>query len=270
MMPAIRATGSALGAFVDKIDLREPLSTLQRDALASALAEHQALFFREQAISPQQHRDFGKAFGPLEEHPSFLRREDVPEVAYLDNGRDNPSTIDEWHTDMSFKPRPPKAGILLARIVPPKGGDTLFSSSAAAYEDLPASERKALEGLTAVHSYEWGYRDSLAEPGGRARLQSAIDTNPDVVHPLVREHPVTGRRILFLNRTFTRHINGLSQGESDSLIEQLCDHMINDRYVYRFQWQPGSIAFWDNFAVMHKPVNDYWPERRRVERVTLA
>ena len=266
----LEPTGAALGAFVSGIDLREPLEASLRSELEQALATEQVLFFRDQPISARQHRDFGRAFGPLDCHPSYPHVDDLPEVTFLDNDEHSPSKINEWHTDMSFKPKPPRAGILIARIMPERGGDTLFSSLAAAYEDLPADFRNSLKGLSATHSYEWGFRDSLAEPGGRERLAQALAANPDTVHPLVRRHPISGRDYLFVNRIFTRRINELPAGESQELLDELCDHLTRERYVYRFQWQLNSIAFWDNNAVMHKPVNDYWPQRRRVERVTLA
>jgi len=187
----------------------------------------------------------------------------------LENDRENPSKIDEWHTDMSFKPKPPLGSILIARIMPENGGDTMFASLSAAYEDLPESLKKSLAGMTATHSFEHGFKESLAEPGGRERLKDAISENPDVVHPLVRTHPVTGRKMLFLNRIFTRNINELNEAKSEELLDFLCDHMVREKYVYRFKWRQNSIAFWDNRAVLHVPVNDYWPALRRMERVTI-
>jgi taurine dioxygenase len=154
--------------------------------------------------------------------------------------------------------------------MPKGGGDTLFASLAAAYDDLPDAMKRSLEGLTATHSLEHGFRESLAEPGGRDRLAEAIRLNPDVVHPLVRTHPVSGRKSLFYSHTFTRHINGLSARESGELMTFLHRHTTQEKYVYRFRWGRNSIAFWDNRSVIHKPVNDYWPAQRRMERITIS
>ena len=123
--------------------------------------------------------------------------------------------------------------------------------------------------MTATHSFTYGFKESIDESGGRERLKDAIRENPDVVHPLVRTHPVTGRKLIFVNRLFTSKIDGLSERKSKDLLNFLCDHMVQDKYVYRFNWRKNSIAFWDNRAVLHAPVNDYWPALRRMERVTI-
>ena len=226
-------------------------------------------FFRDQPISHRNHRDLGTAFGDLQYHPSYPTVEAYPEIIILENDRESPSKIDKWHTDMSFTRIPPFGSILVGRIIPEKGGDTMFCSLADAYDDLPDSLKGELEDMTATHSYAFGFKESLAEPGGPERLGPAIQRNPDVVHPVIRTHPVTGRKMVFVKAQFTSKINGLSEEDSFALIKRLCDHMVQDKYVYRFRWQQDSIAFWDNRAVMHVPVNDYWPQTRRVERVTI-
>ena len=265
----VRKVGGALGAIVSGLDLTAPLSKADLAALQHALAEHQVLFFHDQVLSPAQHRKFGQAFGTLQIHPSYPTVGGYPDVIYLENDRHNPSKIDEWHTDMSFNLIPPMGSILIARIMPEKGGDTMFASLGASYDDLPRSIKKTVSGLTATHSFAHGFKDSLAEPGGRERLQAALDRTPDVVHPVVTTHPISERRMLFVNRIFTSRINELSEQDSEELLTFLCDHMVQDQYVYRFKWRKNSIAFWDNRAVLHKPVNDYWPATRRMERVTI-
>jgi taurine dioxygenase len=260
---------AALGATVSELDLGEPLTEEDRSELRQALAEHQVLFFRDQHISPRSHRDFGLAFGSLQIHPSYPTVDGYPEIIVLENDRENPSKIDEWHTDMSFDPNPPLGSILIGRKVPENAGDTMFASLAAAYDDLSESSKIMLEGMTATHSFAYGFKESIAEPGGRERLGDAIKRNPDVVHPVVRTHPVTGRKMIFVNRLFTSKINEMNQQDSDDMLASLCDHMVQDKYIYRFRWQQNSIAFWDNRAVLHVPVNDYWPALRRMERVTI-
>jgi len=269
-MLTIKSTGAALGATVEDLDLIAPLQQADIDGLKAALAEHQVLFFRDQNISHRNHRDFGAAFGSLQQHPSYPTIDGYPEIMILENDRDNPSKIDEWHTDLSCTPIPPMGSILIAKVVPENRGDTMFASLAAAYEDLSESLKKSLEGMTATHSFAHGFRQSLAEPGGWERLKHAIESNPDVVHPVVRTHPVTGRKMIFVNRIFTSKINELDETSSKDLLNLLCDHMVQEQYLYRFRWRQNSIAFWDNRAVLHMPVNDYWPERRRMERVTIA
>lgn len=269
MRLTIDKENAALGATVSDLDLGVPLTEEDRSELRQALAEHQVLFFRDQHISPRCHRDFGLAFGSLQIHPSYPTVDGFPEIIVLENDRENPSKIDEWHTDMSFDPNPPLGSILIGRKVPENAGDTMFASLGAAYDDLSESRKQTLEGMTATHSFAYGFKESIAEPGGSERLGDAIKRNPDVVHPIVRTHPVTGRRMIFVNRLFTSKINGLSQQDSDDLLTSLCDHLVQDKYICRFRWQQNSIAFWDNRAVLHVPVNDYWPALRRMERVTI-
>jgi len=268
-MLTIKNENAALGAFVENLDLTAPLQEADKTELKRALAEYQVLFFRDQNISHRNHRDFGLAFGTLKRHPSYPTIDGYQEIIILENDRENPSKIDEWHADMSFKPMPPLGSILIGRIVPDNGGDTMFSNLVAAYEDLSESLKRSLEEMTATHSFAYGFKESIAEPGGRERLKVALSENPDVVHPLVRTHPVTGRKLIFLNRLFTSKIDGLSERKSKELLNSLCDHMVQDKYVFRFNWRKNSIAFWDNRSVLHVPVNDYWPALRRMERVTI-
>ena len=265
----ITIESDALGATITGLDLGAPLRDEDATALQQALAEHQVIFFRDQDISHHHHRALGLRFGSLMQHPAYPTVAGYPEIMVLDNDRENPSKIDEWHVDMSFTATPPLGSILVGRIMPASGGDTLFASLAAAYDDLSAAMKETLGALTATHSLEHGFRQSLAEPGGRERLQEAIDRNPPVVHPLVRTHPVTGRKLIFYSATFTEKINELSPPDSEELLAWLASHVVQDKYVYRFKWGQKSIAFWDNRAVIHKPVNDYWPARRRMERVTI-
>jgi taurine dioxygenase len=268
-MLTVESAGGALGAFITGLDITGPLPDKDIAALKHALAEYQVIFFRDQNISHLNHRALGQSFGPLLRHPSYPTVDGHPEIMILDNDRENPSKIDDWHVDMSFTATPPLGSILVGRVVPRTGGDTMFASLGAAYDDLSESMKKTLGGLTATHSLAYGFRQSLAEPGGRERLQHAIDQNPDVVHPMLRTHPVSGRKIIFYSPTFTRMINELSAKDSEDMLSWLNHHVTQEKYIYRFKWRENSIAFWDNRSVIHKPVNDYWPARRRVERVTI-
>lgn len=268
-MFTVERSGRVLGAYISALDITQSLSDEDIAALKHALAEHQVIFFRDQNISHLNHRELGEKFGPLLQHPTYPTVDGYPEIMILDNDRENPSKIDDWHVDMSFTASPPLGSVLVGRVVPETGGDTMFASLAAAYDDLSESMKKALGELTATHSLEYGFRQSLAEPGGRERLQQAIDQNPDVVHPLLRTHPQTGRKSIFYSSTFTRRINELSAKDSEDMLVWLNHHTTQEKYIYRFKWRQNSIAFWDNRSVIHMPVNDYWPDRRRMERVTI-
>ena len=161
------------------------------------------------------------------------------------------------------------ATMLKSDIIPPKGGDTLWSSMTAAYDALSFHMQKFLEGLNAIHDFAWGFKESLAEPGGAERLADAVANNPPVRHPVIRTHPETGKKAIFVNRLFTTHIEGLRRTESEALLAFLFDHVATDEFTCRFHWQPNSLAIWDNRCTQHKPVNDYFPAHRRMERITI-
>jgi len=145
----------------------------------------------------------------------------------------------------------------------------LFASLSAAFSDLDQDMQHKLENLNAIHSFEHGFKESLAEKGGRERLAEALKENPPISHPVVKTHPITNKKILYVNRLFTSHIEGMNVSESNELLEFLFNHIQKDEFVCRYSWQKNSIAFWDNRSVLHKPVNDYWPQLRRMERITI-
>ena len=259
----------ALGATIGDIDLKQPLDDELTGFIAKALAENEVIFFRNQDITPEQHRAFALNFGQLQSHPVYPTIKGFPEITILENDEKNPSKIEKWHTDMTFKKIPPLGSILLGKVIPEKGGDTLFASLSAAYSDLPLDLKQSLEEMTAVHSFEYGFKESLAEPYGREKLAQALIDNPPVEHPVVCTHPVTGKKLIYVNSLFTLKINSLSDSESSELLKFLCDHIKKEKYQCRFSWEINSIAFWDNRSVIHKPDNDYWPQLRRMERITI-
>ena len=268
-MAKIIKEDSALGATITDIDLKQPLEEKLTVFIAKALAENEVIFFRNQDITPEQHRAFALNFGQLQSHPVYPTIKGFPEITILENDEKNPSKIEKWHTDMTFKKIPPLGSILLGKVIPEKGGDTLFASLSAAYSDLPADLKQSLEEMTAVHSFEYGFKESLAEPYGKEKLAQALIDNPPVEHPVVCTHPVTGKKLIYVNSLFTLKINSLSDSESSELLEFLCDHIKKEKYQCRFSWEINSIAFWDNRSVIHKPDNDYWPQLRRMERITI-
>jgi taurine dioxygenase len=161
------------------------------------------------------------------------------------------------------------APVLGSGLVPPRFPDTLWASMTTAYNALSEPMQRLLDGLTAVHDFSWGFKESLAEPGGRERLADAVAANPPVRHPVIRRHPETGRPVIFVNSLFTTHIEGLRPAESRAVLDFLFRHVTQDEFTCRFQWQPHSIAIWDNRSTQHKPVNDYFPAHRRMERITI-
>ena len=263
----IEKTKYCLGAFVHGLDLSKPFSEEIAEDLKNALSVNEVLFFRNQNITHHDHRRLAASFGSMQTHPAYPTVADFPEITILENDRNNPSKIEEWHTDMTFKKYPPLGSILIGKIIPETGGDTMFSSLSKAYDDLDDNWKKELSNLNAIHSFEFGFKESLEEEGGRERLADALSSNPPVSHPVIKQHPITGRRIIYVNRLFTSHIEG--DDSDNKILNFLLEHIHQEKYQYRFTWENNSIAFWDNRSVLHKPVNDYWPQLRRMERITI-
>ena len=260
---------SCLGASIEGIDLTKPLSDKEVSFISNSLAEYEVIFFKNQRIEPSEHREFALNFGSLQTHPAYPTVDGYPEITILENDRDNPSKIEEWHTDMTFREIPPLGSILIGRIVPPKVGATLFGSLSKAYESLPEKMKLKLGALSAVHSFEYGFKESLAEPGGRERLKQALIDYPPVTHPVIRTHPITGRKSIFVNKLFTSHINEVNEEESKEILSFLFEHIKKDEFLMKFEWEKDFIAFWDNRSILHKPDNDYWPQHRKMERITI-
>ena len=265
----IKPVAGALGAEIHGLDLSRELSDRDRERVRQLLNEYEVIFFRDQDIDPAMQRSLALSFGPLQTHPAYDTVEGFPELTILESTPEKPTKIEAWHSDMTFRQHPPMGTVLRSVIVPPKGGDTLWASMTAAYDGLSAPMRDFLQGLTAVHDFSHGFRESLAEPGGRERLADAVAANPPVRHPVIRTHPETGRKVIFVNSLFTTHIEGLKAAESDALLQFLFRHVTTPEYTCRFQWQPHSIAIWDNRSTQHKPINDYFPAHRKHLRITI-
>ncbi|MBL8548992.1 MAG: TauD/TfdA family dioxygenase [Hyphomonadaceae bacterium] len=272
----ITPSGAALGATVEGLDLREELAPGFVAALRAALVEHKVLFFHDQDISHEDHIRFGRYFGVLEGHPVTQHVEGHPEILSIRNGEYaflNETTIpfiravNKWHADVTFRPAPSLAGLLRARIIPPRGGDTLFADMGAVYADLPADLRARLDGLTATHDILKSYGWKLS-PEERETLSRK---HPPRSHPVVRVHPESGERSIFVNSAFTTHIDGLSPSESEETLAFIYDRIRGiPEYQVRFKWSPNAIVFWDNRSTQHYPIADYWPHERVVERVTIV
>ena len=265
----VRPVAGALGAELSGVDLSLALSDEVLKEIHRLLVEYQVIFFRGQNISHEQHKLLAGSFGVLQTHPAYNTVAGYPEISILESTPENPSKIECWHTDMTFRECPPLGAVLRARVVPAKGGDTLWSSMTAAYDGLSRIMKNMLEGLTAVHDFSRGFKESLAEPGGRERLARAIADNPPVEHPVICTHPESDKKTIFVNSLFTTHIVGLHKKESEALLNFLYQHITTPEYTCRFSWQPDSIAIWDNRSTQHKPVNDYFPGHRRMERISI-
>ena len=255
-----------IGAEISGADLAKPLSNRQMDEIHRALAENSVIFFRDQHMSQEQHLAFGRNFGELHIHPAAPHAPGHDELMIIHADKNSPRANGEgWHSDVSCDPVPPMGSILYIKQTPPKGGDTLFSSMYAAYEALSDRMKAYLEGMTALHDGEENYRGTYAYAGVGDK-----PNYPRAEHPVIRTHPVTGKKALYVNRGFTRRLLGVPRDESKAILEYLWDHAENPLFQCRFRWQPNSVAFWDNRCVQHRAMWDYWPHTRSGFRVTVA
>lgn len=264
-----KALTGAIGATVTDIDLTKPLGQADLAALKEGLQNYEVLFFREQPMQPEDHARLAEYFGPPQMHEAYDHVEGYPQITVLENDAERPSKIEMWHADMTFRQHPPLGSILHGIIIPERGGDTMFASMSAAFDGLSSEMQQLLSGLTAIHDFAHGFKESLAEPGGQERLAPMLRDNPPVEHPVVRRHPESGKRSLYVNSLFTVGIKGMTNKESEALLNFLFEHIRAPEYACRFQWQTNSVAFWDNRIVQHKPVNDYYPQHRRMQRITI-
>lgn len=265
----VKKTGVHLGAEIGGIDLNQPLDDARTAAIRAALLEHEVLIFRSQDISVEALVDFGRRFGELSVHPIAPHDEEVPELIVFDDDEEDPAVFtDNWHTDETFREVPPLGTILRAVQLPPVGGDTLFCSMTAAYDGLSPWVKKAIEGMEAVHDlklFRLGIPDT---PEGREEELKLNREFPKVVHPVVREHPETGKRVLFVNPHFTLHIKGIPERESQALLSVLYHQAEVPEYQLRIKWEPHTVVFWDNRSTQHYAPHDY-RERRLMHRVTV-
>jgi taurine dioxygenase len=251
------------------------IATLDADGIAqlkSALATHGVLHIRDQELTPPQHIAFAKAWGGIDVNPFFPSNTQWPEIAEVRKAEAQTTNIGGgWHTDHSFDPVPAMGSILVARELPPSGGDTLFSSMAAAYDALSDGLKKTLEGLRGVHT-----ADHIYAPGGyyshtdMADEMNGQDVRTHAVHPCVIRHPVTGRKLLYINSAFMTHFEGWTPEESRPLIMYLYEHGQREEFQCRIEWKPGSVAIWDNRSTWHLAMNDYHGHRRVMHRITLT
>lgn len=264
----IRPMTACIGAEIAGLDLRETLPDSTIQALEDVLHQHLVLFFRNQAITLAQQIDFTRRFGELMTHPFGPGHPEHPEIIVLDQRAPKGEGADEWHADTTFIPEPPLGSVLRAVQLPPLGGDTCFASMFAAYEALSSPIQRLVDGLRAIHDITGNLVRAAGAGKSSLALDEALRKWPPVSHPLVRTHPRSGRKALYVYSVAVKRIEGLTERESDALLRFLCEHINQPQFQCRFRWEPDSIAFWDNRAVQHLAIPDY-QERRVMYRATL-
>ena len=261
------------GAFVKGVDLNETDES-DIDCIRSVLGEHGVAFFRDQNLTPEAHISLAENFGAININRFFTAHDEFPQIAQVLKEPDQKSNIGEqWHTDHSYDQIPALGSILVARQLPTNGGDTLFVNMFAAYQALPADTKNRISKLTATHSSRHVFGEKAYTEDSRedltGRISNAAAATQDAIHPMVISHPFSGKPALYVNPQFTTKINALDEDEGQQLLEQLYKHCLDDAFVYRFQWQENTVAFWDNRASWHRALNDYAGERRLMHRITV-
>ena len=261
----------AIGAQITGIDLSSKLDQATLDEIYRALLDHLVIFFPDQNLSSAEQLEFAKFFGPIDKPHAVYRHVDgYPQVTLLESDANSVPGTDEWHSDLTFYRNPPFASILHACEIPPNGGDTLWASMYAAYDALPSAMKTLIEELEAIHdpgSFKNGF---LGVEDDIAALNAAMSTVGSAVHPIVKIHPMTGKACLYVNASFTRHIVGFTARESDRLLHYLYDHIDQPEFQVRHRWRKGDVAIWDNRVTQHYAVADYFPQYRRMHRVTVV
>lgn len=266
----IRKVAGALGAEISGVDLAQPLGTEQAAAIRQVLLDHQVIFLRDQPLTPQQFLHFAQAMGEPIEYP-FVKGLDgfkqIIEVKKLETETVNFGGI--WHSDTTYLQEPPMGSMLLSREVPPYGGDTMFANQYMAYESLSDTMKKLLAPLVGISTSSKADVSRTREDRMKSDGKSEAPKDYVAEHPIVRTHPETGRKSLYVNVAHTAGIKGMTDHESAPILAFLFEHQIKPEFTCRFVWSKDAIAFWDNRCAMHNPVNDYHGFRRVMHRITL-
>jgi len=269
--PEVVPCQRTIGAEIRGVDLSGSLPDSAFTRIYSALLEYKVIYFRNQWITTEQHVEFARRFGALEQNPFRPQRADIPELQIIRNDKDNPVlSTDVWHADLTFRKFPTKFTLLKCLQIPERGGDTLWADMCAAYDGISPKLRTFITSLTATHDFRNFRVLYKGDAERRAQLLQMEDMFPNPSHPVVITHPETGQRVLFVNRQFTVRIDGMSELESRNLLEILYYQSSVPEYQFRLNWQPGTLAVWDNRHCQHYAVNDYYPNPRHMERVAVA
>jgi taurine dioxygenase len=260
----VRPAGPTIGAEICGVDIGAPVDHELFAQLDRALLEWKVLWFRNQDITGGQHRDFARCWGQLEVHP-FLPAGEVPEVVRFDKGPNESGYENIWHSDVSWRLEPSLGSVLRCITPAQRGGDTLWADMYMAYQCLDDETKQWIENLRAVHDFTASFGLGMDAD----KLSEMREQYPPAEHPIVRTHPRTGRRLLYVNEVFTTHIVGLEADESAALLARLSAQARIPEYQCRFRWEADSVAFWDNRCTQHYAVSDYAPQRRVMERATI-
>ncbi|MDR6519334.1 taurine dioxygenase [Variovorax paradoxus] len=274
----VRPFPAPVGAEILGLDISKPIGAEDFARIHKAHLDHHVLVFRNQQITPQEHIDFSRRFGPLEIHVLHqFQLKNHPEILIVSNIKENGEPIGlgdagvYWHSDISYKPKPSLGSLLHAQELPSEGGDTLFADQHLAWESLSPELQQRILPLKAEHSYLAKYEELRAKNPWRPKLsQAQIDQVAPAVQPVVRTHPETGRKALFVSEHFTTRIVGLPQAESDALLAELFAHSVKPEFVYRHKWEPHDLVFWDNRSLMHLAAGTPDHLRRRLNRTTIV
>ena len=260
----------SIGALISKVSLNKDLNSGTIEQIYSALIKHQVVFFRDQNISPETHLKLAESLGEIDPgHPVYPHVEGYQSIVLLKNDANNRPDTNDWHKDLTFKESPPFASILHGVKVPKVGGDTLWASMSAAYDQLPNGWKDHLEELEAIHDMGT-FRNDFYKEGGIDSVNNALKNVGSAVHKVIGTHPISGLKYLNVNQSFTRNIVNESQGPSDHILQFLFQHISKPEFQVRFHWEDNSVAIWDNRITQHYAVFDYLPEFRHMQRVTVV
>ena len=271
----VKPLAGAIGAEIFGPDLSQPLMPKVLDEIHRAHLDHLVIVFRNQDLTPDNHKAFARNFGSAHINDFFPTIEGHPDIQLVaKNPEDTRNVGSVWHTDVSYAAKPPLGSMLYALEVPKHGGDTMFASMYASYDALSDGMKELLESLNAVHSATTSFGTNATGPEMRAKNKSmkfkySADAEQLATHPVIRTHRETGRRGLYVNRSFTKHFEGMTPEESAPLLQYLYDHMARPEFTCRVRWGKGTLTFWDNRCVHHSALNDYQGQRRIMHRVTV-
>jgi len=263
-----------IGAVIHDVDLAQIGDERLRSELRKALAEFQVLFFRKQTLTPEQQIEVAKVFGDPDKAKAFFPRHEQQRAIELIETKPvgHRYGTDQWHADITFSANPPTGTVLYSQVIPAAGGDTLWASATAVYDSLPQPLQQYLEGLEAVHSFEHsGWPNYFAQlENGEEIYRKARAEHLPVVHPVVQTHPVTGKKLVYVNPNFTDRIRGLSRQQSDALLAFIFAQFQRPEFQARLRWETGTVAIWDNRATVHYATADYGNQHRLLHRVTFG
>ena len=265
----VKRLSPSIGGEIHGVDLSKPLGSELKELIYEALLVYKVIFFRDQNISTEEHINFSKNFGELEIHPFAPKKEDFPEVLVITHNENSKGRENTWHSDVTWRKEPSLGSVLRMIQKPAHGGDTLFADMYAAYDGLPDHVKEKLDGAIAVHDFA-NFRNRLIKEGKSAEeIQAFNEEYPMPEHPVIRTHPDTQKKVIYVNAAFTQYIKDWKEEDSEEMLTYLYSRSSVPEYQCRFAWEENSIAFWDNRACQHYANSDYWPNTRKVERVTI-